>query len=78
MNPDDFKKKRGGPAFPLPLGTGNCSEPAESGGMDLRDYFAAKAFSMLMHPDAKDYTPEETARKAYRFADAMLAAREAQ
>jgi hypothetical protein len=45
--------------------------------MTLRDYFAAKVLTMLMHPDAKDYTPEETARRAYLFADAMLKTREA-
>jgi hypothetical protein len=45
--------------------------------VDLRDYFAAKVLAMLMHPDAKDYSPEETARRAYLFADAMLKAREA-
>lgn len=41
MQKDHFDD--GGPAFPLPLGTLNCSEPNESGGMTLRDYFAAKA-----------------------------------
>lgn len=37
------KIKNGGPAFPLPLGTMNASEPEQSGGMSLRDYFSAHA-----------------------------------
>ena len=29
-------------AFPLPLGTANCAEPHQSGGMSLRDYIEAR------------------------------------
>jgi hypothetical protein len=74
----------GGPAFPAKL-TGPCeafglradsNHVIEFHGMTLRDYFAAKAFSMLLHPEAKNQTPEATAIEAYRFADAMLKARE--
>ena len=43
--------------------------------MTLRDYFAAKAFAMLMHPNANDISPQATAEEAYRLADAMLKAR---
>ena len=43
--------------------------------MTLRDYFAAKAFAMLMHPNANDISPKATAEEAYRLADAMLKAR---
>ena len=38
-----MSKQDGGPAFPLPLGSMNRAEPLESGGMTLRDYFAAAA-----------------------------------
>lgn len=69
--------KSGGPAFPLPLGTANCAEPEQSGGMTLRDYFAAKVLQGLVagdiNPDAK---PEDFAAVAYGLADAMLAERE--
>lgn len=44
-------------------------------GMTLRDYFAAQAFAMLMHPNANDLSPKATAEEAYRLADAMLEAR---
>jgi hypothetical protein len=68
----------GGPAFPAPdLGQQDYGQRGAYPGMTLRDYFAAKVLAMLMHPDAKDYNPEETARRAYLFADAMLKAREA-
>ena len=43
-------------------------------GMTLRDYFAAKAMQTMA--DSMKYTPEGAARSAYRFADAMLKARE--
>lgn len=81
MNPDDAKHLSGGPAFPLPLGTGNLSEPSESGGMTLRDYFAAKAMQSLVKLYALDtikYGQNTVAWQAYQMADAMLAAREAQ
>ena len=67
----------GGPAFPVStsdprIGHQDGNSTWQFPGLSVRDYFAAEAFAMLMHPDAKDYTPEETARQAYRFADAML------
>jgi hypothetical protein len=70
-------------AFPALVARGGCDNIGHKDGIDyfpgmsLRDYFAAKVLAMLMHPDAKDYNPEETARRAYLFADAMLKAREA-
>lgn len=53
---------------------------APMGGMDLRDYFAAKAMQALIpalyqHPTLFD---ELVAESAYRYADAMLKAREGQ
>ena len=56
-------------------------------GMSLRDYFAAKALQAVIPHGCYDYEEGETptahtraafaARDAYRFADAMLAARSA-
>jgi hypothetical protein len=43
-------------------------------GMDLRDYFAAKALSGLLSEDKCYYNA--VARQAYRYADAMMKARE--
>lgn len=67
----------GGPAFPLPLGTTNCAEPAQSGGMSLRDYFAAKAMQgFSASNDIGWRSINHIAETAYEWADAMLAARE--
>jgi hypothetical protein len=67
----------GGPAFP----TAEIfhDEVVYTGGMTLRDYFAAKAMQgFISDPDWRvDMMPEETARAAYYQADAMLKAREA-
>lgn len=35
-------------AFPYPLGHASAAEPSQSGGMTLRDYFAAKAMQALL------------------------------
>ena len=77
------KKTDGGPAFPELAGlygeANECSSGAmytdftaySSGGMTLRDYFAAKA----MQGDTYDGDPERIAVRAYKVADAMLAVR---
>ena len=63
----------GGPAFPQ--GSTNY------GGMTLRDYFAAKAMQAQIASQydvdmrGLDGWRDEFAREAYRYADAMLAAR---
>ena len=55
-------------AFPSPYNhLSGVIEP----GMDLRDYFAAVALQTA----CKDYGPQEAAKLAYQFADAMLEAR---
>ena len=41
-------------------------------GMDLRDYFAAKAMHGLISINELDLTHEDYARLAYLLADAML------
>jgi hypothetical protein len=56
----------GGTAFP-------CHTIAMHEGMTLRDYFAAKAMEALVH----NRPPQAAAIEAYRYADAMLKAREA-
>lgn len=62
----------GGPAFPVPANAFNDME-----GMTLRDYFAAKAMTLM--PDSWDWSHEKarerSARIAYEMADAMLKAR---
>lgn len=45
-------------------------------GMDLRDYFAAKAMQGMMADHTRDNYPEEIAEHAYGIADAMMKARE--
>ena len=49
-----------------------------SEGMDLRDYFAAKALPILMYADTKRWEGNHAihAEQAYKFADAMMKARE--
>jgi hypothetical protein len=47
--------------------------------MELRDYFAAQALPVLMHADTKIFWQghhEIHAEQAYKFADAMMKARE--
>lgn len=67
----------GGPAFPRPFHEtvdGNFS--IAQTGMTLRDYFAAKALQGLLAADAEcGFKPDTASEYAYRFADAMLAAR---
>jgi hypothetical protein len=81
--------KDGGPAFPLPMFTrqadGMPMSPQEYGlgGMTLRDWFAGQALAGAVgfspsNPFRKYDQPEDVAAACYRFADAMLAAREVQ
>ncbi len=77
--------KDGGPAFPAqpimhyPDGT---SMVTNQGGMSLRDYFAGQALDIAAEAEANSPTGpngvqsyEGAARRAYRYADAMLKAR---
>jgi hypothetical protein len=65
------------PAFPV---SGEWSQIKERG-MTLRDYFAAKALQGIIASerlgDEEFATADMYARDAYRYADAMLKAREA-
>ena len=59
-------------AFPSPYAVD------EHGGMDLRDYFAAKAMQSLITIDLdSDFNDVLIAQAAYEVADAMLKARRA-
>jgi len=61
----------GGPAFPTPAGI------QQNDGMTLRDYFAAAALQgNIAHPEVTG-NRDDIARDAYKYADAMLKAREA-
>jgi hypothetical protein len=69
-------KQTGGAAFPqfVLSNGGACVE----GGMNLRDYFAAKAMQGLMGWSTRVGCPDEAlAHDAYALADAILKAREA-
>ena len=78
-----MKNDTGGPAFPSLNAecTGLDSDGFErwdtdpSGGMMLRDYFAAKAMQGMYANSCDDYEFEGVAEAAYRTADAMLAER---
>lgn len=48
---------------------------SESQGMDLRDYFAAKAMQALIHVQVKT-SQVHTVETAYEWADAMMKVRE--
>lgn len=70
--------KNGGSAFPV-VKTTKCriddADVHSTGGMTLRDYFAAKAMQGILADHETTGEPEPTARLAYATADAMLAAR---
>lgn len=71
-------KQPGGPAFP---GTEDNGLNSGWSGMDLRDYFAAKAMQAFMSGHITHYghdnywPPAQLASEAYALADAMLEAR---
>ena len=67
------KQNTGGPAFPAPI-----NEVFHTGGMTLRDYFAAKAMQGMLIYRTKDRTAAAYADEAYAMADAMLKARDGQ
>lgn len=69
----------GGPAFPYSaLAPDGPSMYADSEGMSLRDYFAAKALATISAyrtEDVEGWEPRHFASHAYAIADAMIAAR---
>jgi hypothetical protein len=61
------------PAFPV---TSDNYANAESSGMTLRDYFAAKAMQTRLLDDSYDFSDRGMiAQQAYAYADAMMEAR---
>lgn len=77
--------KDGGPAFPVRTIVSYVNDPdgsikpvySDSNGMSLRDWFAGQALAgIIRNGILEDFEPEVAAR-AYRFADAMLAERDA-
>jgi len=66
--------KTGGPAFPVCGQYGNKGE-----GMSLRDWFAGQVLAGLVTYDPRmadvGYEPSTVAGLAYKYADAMIAAR---
>ncbi len=66
----------GGPAFP---GTCDCDAHklfVAKDGKSLRDWFAGQALERLASSGGMYASPCKAARKAYAYADAMLAERE--
>lgn len=78
-------RETGGPAFPSYEACERLNKDTDRyethmlpvGGMELRDYFAAKAMQVILHPaNERVYDEVEIAGAAYGMADAMLKARE--
>lgn len=74
-------KHTGGPAFPNKESSGNGGSSLDSCGMTLRDYFAAKAMQAMISNNRiidndSDGAVNYASSAAYKFADAMLKARE--
>ena len=71
--------KNGGPAFPCEVpqraSNGTWMQPKLSIGMSLRDWFAGQALVGLLSLDRPDASIVNVAYTSYRFADAMLEAR---
>jgi hypothetical protein len=68
----------GGPAFPSSEWDGDYQRTFSTGGMTLRDYFAAKAMQAIVsHPNTGGMTYEDISDRAWVQADAMLKARDA-
>ncbi|RMA11869.1 hypothetical protein [Klebsiella pneumoniae] len=77
-----MSKYTGGPAFPELGNVGYNSDWQNEPGMTLRDYFAAKAMqAIISNPSIIDNDSDGAvnyaASASYKFADAMLKAREA-
>lgn len=76
-----MSNKNGGPAFPRAYGGNPDPAPGDADmqsqeGMELRDYFAAKALQgICAHQDTWGLQMKQIAESAYEAADAMLAAR---
>ena len=66
----------GGPAFPHTTQWDGITPAINYHGISMRDYFAAAALQgNIAHPDVTG-NRDDIARDAYKYADAMLKARE--
>ena len=74
-----MNKKDGGPAYPAGFypTSDTGPKPHPFSGMTLRDYFAAVALPKSIELVERELNEQIAADLAYRFAAAMLAAREA-
>ena len=63
-------------AYPIMFKHPTTGAIIENQGMDLRDYFAAKAMQAMIAEPSLTATPEEFAQRSYMVADAMIKARE--
>jgi len=64
-------------AFPTTYRNYDDSISHDCTGMELRDYFAAKAIPSLVKTFENNITtPDDVAKLAYKYADAMMKARE--
>jgi hypothetical protein len=71
-----LKIEDGGQAFPRGGYEGEIYHGESVDGMTLRDYFAAKALQGLLAGDmALPLSPGQYCESAYKYADAMIAAR---
>ena len=66
-----MSNQTGGPAFPVP----GLQHDDDFNGMDLRDYFAAKAMQASRSRNSQYSSWDDLAKDSYELADAMLAAR---
>lgn len=64
------------PAFPTKQYNRNIMQFEYTGGMTLRDYFAAQTLQGLLSNRNAEAAIDEFAAKSYRMADAMMKARE--
>ena len=62
-------------AFPTVNWVQQHGQPPNDEGMDLRDYFAAKAMQSLSNNNDMEDLEDVFAEQAYRIADAMMKAR---
>ena len=63
-------------AFPIMFKHPTTGAIIENQGMELRDYFAAKAMQAMIAETSLTATPEEFAQRSYMVADAMIKQRE--
>ena len=63
-------------AYPIMFKHPTTGAIIENQGMDLRDYFAAKAMQAMIAEPSLTATPEKFAQRSYMVADAMIKQRE--